>query len=170
MPVPVESWAAAEGTKVPLCQCPAGQQTQGRRATLRRLEAVKPPLDATERAYGSAAEEPFKPTAGRAASMLVKVPALLAFRRSYLAHFHGDAETTVTFASRALAELGAANRTDAVARAPGSPSPRLGARVPSAEGGNAGDGRPMIRMCTRRAASMLLPTGRPARCEGCLIT
>ena len=35
VPVPVESWAAAEGTKVPLCQCPAGQQTQGRRATLR---------------------------------------------------------------------------------------------------------------------------------------
>ena len=31
--------------------------------------------------------------------MLVKVPALPALRRSYLAHFHGDAETTVTFAS-----------------------------------------------------------------------
>ena len=25
VPVPVESWAAAEGTKVPLCQCPAGK-------------------------------------------------------------------------------------------------------------------------------------------------
>ncbi len=57
VPVPVESWAAAESTKVPLCQCPAAHQTQVNAPRCGRLEAVKPPLDAPERAYASAAEQ-----------------------------------------------------------------------------------------------------------------
>ena len=50
-----------------------------------RVEAVEPLLDAAERASAGAAEEPFEPTVGRAASMLVNVPALIALDRGYLA-------------------------------------------------------------------------------------
>ena len=39
-------------------------------------------------------------------SLLVNVPALIALQRSYLAQLRGDAEATVAFASRAMAELG----------------------------------------------------------------
>ena len=69
-----------------------------------RVEAVEPLLDAAERAAAGAAEEPFEPTVGRAGSMLVNVPALIAIRRGYLAQLRGDAEDTAAFASRALAE------------------------------------------------------------------
>jgi LuxR family maltose regulon positive regulatory protein len=78
-------------------------------ATSGRAEAVAPPLDAAERALAGAAaavDEPFEPSAGRAASMLVNVPALIALLRSYLAQFRGDAEGTAALASQALAELG----------------------------------------------------------------
>ena len=78
-----------------------------------RAEAVEPPLDAAERALAGAADavdEPFEPSAGRAASMLVNVPALIALHRSYLAQFRGDAEGTAAFASQALAELGGDER------------------------------------------------------------
>jgi LuxR family maltose regulon positive regulatory protein len=82
-------------------------------ATSGRAEAVAPPLDAAERALAGAAravDEPFEPSAGRAASMLVNVPALIALHRSYLAQFRGDAEATAAFASQALAELGGDER------------------------------------------------------------
>jgi len=69
-----------------------------------RVEAVEPLLDAAEQAYAGAAEEPFEPTVGRAGSMLVNVPALIAIRRSFLAQLRGDAEAGAAFASRALAE------------------------------------------------------------------
>ncbi len=68
------------------------------------MEAVEPLLDAAEQASAGAAEEPFEPTAGRAGSMLVNVPALIAIQRGYLAQLRGDAEDTAAFASRALAE------------------------------------------------------------------
>jgi len=68
------------------------------------MEAVEPLLDAAERAPVGAAEEPFEPTAGRGASMLVNVPALITLHRSYLAELRGDAEETAALASRALAE------------------------------------------------------------------
>src|SRR6266699_2044189 len=64
-------------------------------ATSGRAEAVEPPLEAAERALAGAAravDERFEPSAGRAASMLVNVPALIALHRSYLAQFRGDAE------------------------------------------------------------------------------
>jgi len=79
-------------------------------ATSGNLEAVEPLLDAAERAAAGAAEEPFEPTAGRAGSVLVNVPALIALHRSYLAQLRGDAETTATSASRVLAELGEGER------------------------------------------------------------
>ena len=65
---------------------------------------MEPLLDAAERAAAGAAEEPFEPTVGRAGSMLVNVPALIAIRRAFLAQLRGDAENGAAFASRALAE------------------------------------------------------------------
>ena len=71
-----------------------------------RVEEVEPLLVAAERASAGVAEELFEPTVGRAASMLVNVPALIALCRSYLAQLRGDPESTAEFASRALAKLG----------------------------------------------------------------
>ena len=56
------------------------------------------------------ADEAFEPTAGRAGSLLVNIPALIAVHRSYLAMLRGDAEATAAFASRALAKLGEGER------------------------------------------------------------
>ena len=69
-----------------------------------RMEKAEPLLGAAEQAYAGAAEEPFEPTVGRAGSMLVNVPALIAIRRGFVALLRGDAEETAAFASRALAE------------------------------------------------------------------
>ena len=69
-----------------------------------RLEAVEPLLDAAQQAYARAAEEPFEPTVGRARSLLVNAPALVMLQRSLLAQLRGDADATVAFASRAMAE------------------------------------------------------------------
>ena len=69
-----------------------------------RVEAMEPLLDAAERAAPGAASEAFEPTVGRAGSMLVNVPALIAIRRAFLALLRGDAENGAAFASRALAE------------------------------------------------------------------
>ncbi len=82
-------------------------------ATLGRAEAMEPPLDAAERAFAGAApavDEPFEPSAGKAASMLGNIPALIALHRSFLAQLRGDAEGTAAFASQALAELGGGER------------------------------------------------------------
>jgi LuxR family transcriptional regulator, maltose regulon positive regulatory protein len=82
-------------------------------ATLGRTEAMEPPLDAAERAMAGAApaiDEPFAPSAGKAASMLVNIPAQIALHRSFLAQLRGDAEGTAGFASQALAELGDGER------------------------------------------------------------
>ena len=64
----------------------------------------QPLLDAAERASPGTAKEPFEPTAGRAASMLVNVPALIALHRCQLAELRGDAEAAAALASAALAE------------------------------------------------------------------
>ena len=69
-----------------------------------RVEAMEPLLDAAERAAPGVAGEPFEPTVGRAGSMLVNVPALIAVRRGFLAQLRGDAEAGAAFAARALAE------------------------------------------------------------------
>ena len=68
-----------------------------------RVEAAEPLLDAAERTSAGAAQEPFEPTAGRAASMLVNVPALIAIHRSYLSELRNDADGAAAFASKALA-------------------------------------------------------------------
>jgi LuxR family maltose regulon positive regulatory protein len=69
-----------------------------------RLEAVEPLLDAAQQAYAGAAEEPFEPSVGRARSLLVNVPVLIAIHHGFLAQLRGDADATVAFASQAMAE------------------------------------------------------------------
>jgi LuxR family maltose regulon positive regulatory protein len=66
-------------------------------------------VDAAERAWADApgaADEPYEPSVGRAASVYTNVPAMIAVARAFLAELHGDAENTMTFASQTLAELG----------------------------------------------------------------
>jgi LuxR family transcriptional regulator, maltose regulon positive regulatory protein len=70
------------------------------------VEAARAPLDAAECAFADAADEPFEPSVGRAASLLANVPAAIGLGRAYLAVLHGDAEGTASSASRALAALG----------------------------------------------------------------
>jgi LuxR family maltose regulon positive regulatory protein len=82
--------------------------TQARLALIRGdLEAIEGPLEAAERGVAEAAEEPFEPSVGNAASMLANLPAAIALERAGLAHLRGDAEQMATSARRALAELGA---------------------------------------------------------------
>ena len=57
-------------------------------------DAVERAADAAERAFAGAAEEPFEPTVGNAASLLANVPAHIALDRSYVAQLRGDAERT----------------------------------------------------------------------------
>jgi LuxR family maltose regulon positive regulatory protein len=70
------------------------------------LDAAEPPLDAAERAFAHAADEPFEPSVGKGASLLTNVPATIALERAVLAHLRGDAEGTAAFASQALAAIG----------------------------------------------------------------
>ena len=88
-----------------------------------RLEAVEPLLDAAQQAYARAAEEPFEPTVGRARSLLVNAPALIMLQRSLLAQLRGDADATVAFASRAMAEA-ERGRAAAARRRPAVPGRR----------------------------------------------
>jgi LuxR family maltose regulon positive regulatory protein len=70
------------------------------------VDAAAPRLDAAEHAPAGAADEPFGPSAGRAASVLANVPAAIALDHAFLAYLRGDAEGTAGFASQALAQLG----------------------------------------------------------------
>jgi LuxR family transcriptional regulator, maltose regulon positive regulatory protein len=69
-------------------------------------EGAGPPLDAAERAFKAATDEPFEPSAGKAASLLVNVPAAIALGRASLAQLRGDADGTAAFASQTLAKTG----------------------------------------------------------------
>ena len=70
------------------------------------LEAAGTALDAAERAFADAADEPFEPSVGRAASLLANIPVAIALGRAYLAVLYGDAEAAAASASQALAALG----------------------------------------------------------------
>jgi LuxR family maltose regulon positive regulatory protein len=70
------------------------------------LEAIEGPLEAAERGLAEAADEPYEPSVGRAASLLANLPASIALQRAGLAHLRGDAEQMSASARRALAELG----------------------------------------------------------------
>ena len=74
-----------------------------------RVEQVEDLLDAAERVWTkapAAADEPYEPSVGRAASVYTNVPAMVAASRAFLAELRGDADTTTSFASRALEMLG----------------------------------------------------------------
>ena len=103
-----------------------------------RPEAVEPLLDAAERASAGTGEEPFEPTVGRADSMLVNVPALIALHRASLAQLRGDAEGTAAFAEQALAEL---------AKASGCWSPSPGGTWAWPSGSAASSRRPSVPSC-----------------------
>ena len=70
------------------------------------LEAAGAALDAADRAFADAADEPFEPSVGRPASLLANVPVAIALGRTYLAVLYGDAEAAAASASQALAALG----------------------------------------------------------------
>ena len=98
------------------------------------MDAAGPPLDAAERIYADAVDEPFEPSAGRAASLLVNVPAMIALERASLAHLRGDAEGTAASASRALAAIGEGEwMLDSVTRWHLAVAEWLRGRVPEAE-------------------------------------
>jgi LuxR family transcriptional regulator, maltose regulon positive regulatory protein len=71
-----------------------------------RLEAVEGPLEAAELALAVAADEPYEPSVGRAASLLANLPAAIALQRAGLAYLRGDADQMIASARRALAALG----------------------------------------------------------------
>src|SRR6185437_9969645 len=74
------------------------------------VEAAAAPMDAAERAFADAANEPFEPSVGRGASLLANVAAAIGLGRAYLAVLHGDAEQAAASASRALAALDEGDR------------------------------------------------------------
>ena len=57
----------------------------------------------------------FEPTTGRAGSLLVNVPAMIALQRSYLAQLRNDAAGTAAFAEEAMARLGHGDEVSGVA-------------------------------------------------------
>src|SRR5829696_8640223 len=70
-----------------------------------RAEEAEPLLDAVEQASGSAGEEPYEPSVGRAASILANLPAVTAVGRADLARLRGDPKGEAAFARRAPAHL-----------------------------------------------------------------
>ena len=70
------------------------------------VDTMQPLIEAAERAFARDGDEPFAPTAGRAGSLLVNVPAVIALQRSYMAQLRGDPDGTAAHTARALANLG----------------------------------------------------------------
>ncbi|HZA85189.1 MAG TPA: helix-turn-helix transcriptional regulator, partial [Actinomycetes bacterium] len=99
-----------------------------------RADEVGGLLDAAERAMaGAADQEPFQPSVGRAGSLLVNLPAVIALERAYLAELHGDPDRQGTFGRRALAEVTDGERTlGAIIRGHLGVAEWLGGRLPEA--------------------------------------
>jgi LuxR family maltose regulon positive regulatory protein len=130
----VQRWLAAlpaelAGSRPRLCLVRAILELAGSDA-----ERAGPPLDAAERAFTDATDEPFEPSAGKAASLLVNVPAGIALGRASLAHLRGDADGTTAFASQVLAKTGEGeSMLDSTARWLLAMAEWLGGRVAEAE-------------------------------------
>jgi LuxR family transcriptional regulator, maltose regulon positive regulatory protein len=69
-------------------------------------EAVESLLNTAQRRFAAAADEPYEPSVGRAASLMANVPATIALDRAFLALLRGDAEQVSAFARQGLAEIG----------------------------------------------------------------
>jgi LuxR family transcriptional regulator, maltose regulon positive regulatory protein len=76
-----------------------------------RLEAVEPLVADAQQAFAAVAEEPYEPSAGRAASLLANLPAAITLAPAMLARDRGDAERTAEFAQEAMTHLTDADRT-----------------------------------------------------------
>ena len=99
-----------------------------------RVEAVQAPLDAAERAFAEAADEPFEPSVGQAASLLANVPAAITIGRGYLAELQGDTERAVMFDRRVPAQIGGGDwMLDALGRLHLAVAEWLRGRLPEAE-------------------------------------
>jgi LuxR family maltose regulon positive regulatory protein len=70
-----------------------------------QLEAIETPLNAAEGRVADAADELYEPSVGRGSSTMANLPAAIALQRAGLAHLRGEAEQTLTYARRALAEV-----------------------------------------------------------------
>src|SRR5262249_54233395 len=105
--VTIQRWLAALPSRVARSR-PRLCVSQAWKALLATdVEAAEGALDAAERALADAADEPFEPSVGTAASLLVNVPVAIALERAYLAELRGDTDGTAAFASQAQAGLGA---------------------------------------------------------------
>jgi LuxR family maltose regulon positive regulatory protein len=69
------------------------------------VETIERLLDDAEQAWRATGDEPYEPSLGRASSLVANVPAAIAVQRAAAAQFRGDAESTIVFARRALADL-----------------------------------------------------------------
>jgi LuxR family maltose regulon positive regulatory protein len=99
-------------------------------------EAVAGLLDDAESASAAAADEPFEPSAGKAASLLLNVPATIKVFRAYVAENDGDAEGAHALASLALAETREGERMlDFIARGHLAMAELLRGRLAEAERG-----------------------------------
>jgi hypothetical protein len=72
------------------------------------------PLDAAERAAAHAADEPYEPSVGRAASLVANIPATIALARAFDAELRGDPDTCFAAAE----DLGGAGGSKAADRGP----------------------------------------------------
>ena len=70
-----------------------------------QVEAAGVALDAAERASAHAAEEPFEPSVGPAASLLANTGAAITVARGWLAWLRGDPAGTAGLAAQAGGEL-----------------------------------------------------------------
>jgi LuxR family transcriptional regulator, maltose regulon positive regulatory protein len=70
-----------------------------------RADQAEPLIDAAEQAAARSAGEPYRPSVGRAASILANLPAVLAVSHADLARLRGDPEREAAFAGQALAQL-----------------------------------------------------------------
>ena len=74
-------------------------------ATSGHLEEAEQLIDAAELASAGTDADPLEPTIGKAGSLLVNVPALIAIARGYLAQLRLDGPGTAEFAARGMAEI-----------------------------------------------------------------
>src|SRR4029453_1757419 len=93
------------------------------------------PRDPAHGGCARAADEPYEPSVGRAASLMANVPATIALDRAFLAALRGDAEQGSAFARQGLAETGEGEwMLEAYAQGHLAVAEWLGGRVAPAEG------------------------------------
>ena len=81
--------------------------TQARLAALAgRVDEASDLLDAAERGYPDAADDPHEQSVGRSTGPLANVPAVVAVNRAFIANLRGDPDSAADFATRVLAEIG----------------------------------------------------------------